>query len=75
MDALSDHLSQAVDDLLFSAMCGLRASQTISIRLGADGSQPNLAPKSRWRNSYQFLKHSVQLGCIAKSNRARHVGN
>ena len=37
--------------------------------------QTILAPKRRRRHSDQFSKHAVQLGCIAKPHRERHVGD
>ena len=36
---------------------------------------PRLAPISPRRNANKFLKHPVQLGCIAKPYRVRHVNN
>ncbi len=35
--------------------------------------QTILAPINRWRNSRQFSKRAVQLRCIAKPYRERHV--
>ena len=35
----------------------------------------SLAPKSCWRNSNKFSKHPVQLRCIVKPYRERHVDN
>ena len=45
-------------------------------RSGVGGlTQTVFAPINRWRNSNQFSKHAVQLGCIAKSHCERHVSN
>jgi hypothetical protein len=40
-----------------------------------NSSKTNLTPKNRWCNSDMFSKHAVQLGCIAKPHRERHVVN
>ena len=36
---------------------------------------PHLAPISPRRNANKFLKHPVQLGGIAKTDRVRHINN
>jgi hypothetical protein len=80
-DALGQTLGQCFALLAPQSQAGCKLDGELGGRQVAhqlqlkDLTQTVLAPKSRRRKSNQFSKHTVQLGCIAKPYRERHVGN